>query len=302
MQVPQLGLGCAPLANLYQDIPDVQAEALIEFALANGVNFFDTAPLYGAGLSEVRLGRVLSQRPRDSFILSTKVGRLVNDDGSMTLDFTRDGVLRSLDESLRRLKLDHVDIVHLHDPESLKETAIREGFPALAELRAQGVIKSIGMGSRLWKMQIEFAERTDLDCFLLAARYTLLEQQAKPLLDVCLKKNLQIFMGGVYNSGILATGPIDGAKYEYADAPQYLMDRARQLQALCDSFDVPLRTVAAQFPLRHPAITAVVIGAQSAAEYAQTIESLKTPLPAALWDAVEALHAAWPDISPAGED
>lgn len=298
MQVPQLGLGCAPLANLYQEIPDAQAEALIEFALAHGVNFFDTAPLYGAGLSEIRLGRVLSQRPRDSFILATKVGRLVDAEGSMTLDFTRDGVLRSLDESLRRLKLDRIDIVHIHDPEALKETAIREAFPALAELRAQGVIQSIGMGSRLWRMQIEFAERTDIDCMLLAARYTLLEQQARPLLDVCLKKHIQIFMGGVYNSGILATGPVPGAKYEYADAPAYLMDRARQLQALCDSFDVPLRTAAAQFPLRHPAITAVVIGAQSAAEYAQTIDSIHAPVPAALWDAVEALHATWPDIEP----
>jgi len=294
MHVPKLGLGCAPLANLYQTIPDAQAQALIEFALAHGVNFFDTAPLYGAGLSEQRLGRVLSQVPRDSFILASKVGRLVQPDGSMSLDFSRAGVLRSLEESLSRLKLDRIDIVHIHDPEDLTEQAIQEAFPALAELRAQGVIKAIGVGSRLWRIQMDFAARTEMDCFLLAGRYTLLEQQARPLLETCLPKHIPIFMAGVYNSGILATGPIQGAKYDYADAPEYLMERARQLQALCDGYGVPLRTAAAQFPLRHPAITSVIIGAQSAAEFAQTIESVNAPLPPAWWQDVDALHATWP--------
>jgi len=294
MHVPKLGLGCAPLANLYQTIPDAQAQALIEFALAHGVNFFDTAPLYGAGLSEQRLGRVLSQVPRDSFILASKVGRLVQPDGSMSLDFSRAGVLRSLEESLSRLKLDRIDIVHIHDPEDLTEQAIQEAFPALAELRAQGVIKAIGVGSRLWRIQMEFVARTEIDCFLLAGRYTLLEQQARPLLDLCLQNHIQIFMGGVYNSGILATGPIQGAKYDYADAPEFLMERARQLQALCDGYGVPLRTAAAQFPLRHPAITSLVIGAQSATEFAQTIESVNAPVPPSLWHDVEALRSTWP--------
>lgn len=283
---PKLGLGCAPLANLYQDISEAQANELIHFALESGVTLFDTAPLYGAGLSEQRLGHALRGVPRDQFILATKVGRLVQADGSMAFDWSREGVRRSLGESLSRLKLDRVDVVYLHDPDQHYDLALNEAFPALAELRAQGIISAIGAGMNQWQMLLDFARNADFDCFLLAGRYTLLEQTSLPLLEECQRRGIRVLLGGVYNSGILATGPVPGAKYNYADAPAEILERARRIEAICAQQGVLLRTAALRYPLQHPAVSTLVIGAQSKAEFAQTLDSLKADVPKALWSAL----------------
>ena len=283
---PPLGLGCAPLANLYQPIPEAQAIELIQFALENGVTLFDTAPLYGAGVSEHRVGSALRGVPRDRFTLSTKVGRLVLPDGSMQFDWSRDGVRRSIAESLERLKQDRVDIVHLHDPDQDYAQALNEAFPALAELRAQGVIGAIGAGMNQWQMCLDFARHADFDCFLLAGRYTLLEQTSLPLLEECARRNIRIMLGGVYNSGILATGSVPGAKYNYADAPVEIMERTRRIEAVCAQQGVLLRAAALRYPLLHPAVSTLVIGAQSKDEFAQTLASFNTEVPEPLWAAL----------------
>jgi D-threo-aldose 1-dehydrogenase len=281
--LPRLGLGCAPLANLYADIPERQAVDLIQFALASGVNFFDTAPLYGAGLSEERLGIALAGVPRERFILATKVGRLVQTDGDMQFDWSRDGVRRSLDESLRRLKLDHVDILHLHDPDQHMAQAMDEAYPALADLRAQGFIRAIGVGTNYWQVGEQIMRNTGIDCCLLAGRYTLLEQTSLAFLSECHERGVAVFLAGVYNSGILATGAVAGAKYNYGDAPDDLMQRVREIDAVCAVHDVLLPTAALHFAAAHPAVKSLVVGAQTREEFAQTIQRMQQPIPAALW-------------------
>lgn len=280
---PRLGLGCAPLANLYADIPERQAVELIQFALANGANFFDTAPLYGAGLSEERLGIALASLPRDRFLLATKVGRLVQPDGSVQFDWSRDGVQRSLDESLRRLKLDRVDILHLHDPDQHMRQAMDEAFPALADLRASGVIRAVGVGTNYWQVGEQIMRNTDIDCCLLAGRYTLLEQTSLAFLNECQQRGVAVFLAGVYNSGILATGAVPGAKYNYADAPEPLMQRTREIEAACAAHSVPLPAAALQFASAHPAVRSLVVGAQSRHEFAETLQRLQHPIPSAYW-------------------
>jgi D-threo-aldose 1-dehydrogenase len=284
--LPRLGLGCAPLANLYADIPERQAVDLIQFALANGVSFFDTAPLYGAGLSEERLGVALAGVPRDCFILATKVGRMVQPDGSMQFNWSRDGVRRSLDESLRRLRLDRVDILHLHDPDQHMAQALDEAYPALADLRAQGVIRAIGVGTNYWQVGEQIMRNADIDCCLLAGRYTLLEQTSLAFLAECKQRGVAVFLAGVYNSGILATGAVPGAKYNYADAPDDLMQRTRQIEAVCAAHDVALPSAALHFAAAHPAVKSLVVGAQSRQEFAQTIQRVQQAIPAAVWQAL----------------
>jgi len=284
LHVPSLGLGTAPLANLYTHISETQALETIRYALSNGINLFDTAPLYGAGLAERRLGAVLRDIPRDSYVLSTKVGRLVTSQGSVVFDWTRDGVLRCLEDSLDRLGVEYVDILHIHDPDQHQREALDVVFPALAELRSQGVIRAVGAGVNQWQMLVDFAHHADFDCFLLAGRYTLLEQGALDLLELCHARGISILLGGVYNSGILATGAQPGAKYNYADAPPVLLEQVRRIETICARYDAPLKAAALQFPLAHPAVTSLVVGAQSMGELAETIDALHTTLPQGLWD------------------
>jgi D-threo-aldose 1-dehydrogenase len=203
--------------------------------------------------------------------------------GQVVFDFSRDGVLRSFEESLRRLKLDRVDILLVHDPDDNEQQALAHAFPALAELRAQGVIGAIGSGMNQWQMEQRFAENFDVDCFLLAGRYTLLEQTALEFLARCQERGIGIFLGGVYNSGILAMGPRPGATYNYADPPVEIVERVGRIQAICARYDVPLHRAAAQFALAHPAVTAVVLGAVLPAEMQANRDALFAPIPSELW-------------------
>jgi D-threo-aldose 1-dehydrogenase len=289
LRISRLGLGSAPLGNLYDELPPAQAHATIEAALHAGISMFDTAPLYGAGLSERRLGAALAGVPRDSYVLSTKVGRLVQPDGGIIFDWSRDGILRSIEASLARLGLDRIDIVLAHDPDDHEREALEVALPTLIELREQGVIGAVGAGMNQWQMLSRFVEHSDLDCLLLAGRYTLLEQRdALPLLDQCAARGVGVLLGGVFNSGILASGPQPGAKYNYAEAPPAIMARVAQLAALCAEHGVALPHAALQFALGHPAVSALIVGAVTPEEVAANLAGLSAPIPAALWEALRA--------------
>ena len=289
LEVPVLGLGCAPLGGLYAPVPEGDALATVRLCLESGVSFFDTAPFYGEGLSERRAGAALTGVPRDEYVLATKVGRLVLPEGGVRFDFSRDGVLRSVEESLGRLGLDRVDVLHIHDADRHYREALEGAFPALAELRRQGVIGAVGAGMNQWEMLADFARDADFDCFLLAGRYTLLEQGAlEEFLPLCLEREIGVFLGGVYNSGVLASGAVPGAKYNYADAPPEVLERVRRLQEVCEHHGVPLNVAALQFPLAHPAVTSVVIGARSSAEMGANMGALREPIPAELWAELKA--------------
>lgn len=293
LRVTQLGMGTAPIANLYGPVAEAQAIETIQRSFEIGIRFFDTAPLYGAGMSEKRVGMALQGVPRDQFVLQTKVGRMVGPDGSIVFDYSRDGVLRSLEDSLKRLQMDRVDILLVHDPDGNREQedfphALNEAFPALIELREQGVIGALGAGMNQWQMEWEFAKHSDPNCFLLAGRYTLLEQTSLAFLDYCQQRQISIFLGGVYNSGILATGPIPGAKYQYAPAPEPIMEKTRRLQAICDRHGVPLHVVAQRFARSHPAITGLIIGTVQPSEADDNRDIWHAEVPAAVWADIRA--------------
>ena len=294
LQVSVLGFGAAPIAGLFRDVPEEQAMETVQSALDQGVTYFDTAPAYGRGLSETRLGMILPTIPRDDFVLSTKIGRVFDVDGnwgweySRSWDYSRDGVLRSLESSLQRLQLDYVDIVHIHDPDRHYSEAIGEAYPALDELRSQGVIKAVSVGINQWQMLMDFVREGDFDCFMLAGRYTLLEQGALPLLDLCAEKGISILLAGVYNTGILATGARPGAKYNYRDASPELLDKTAQIEAVCRRFDVPLKAAALQFPLGHPAISSLVLGCSTPQRIGDNNEMLSALIPEALWQELRA--------------
>ena len=295
LRVTRLGMGAAPISNLYGVVTEAQAIETIQHSFDLDIRYFDTAPHYGAGVSEKRVGLALKGIPRDQFVLQTKVGRLVRDDGSIQYDYSRDGVRRSLEESLKRLQMDRVDILLVHDPDANREKedfkqALDEAFPALIELREQGVIGALGAGMNQWQMEWEFAKHSDPNCFLLAGRYTLLEQTSLAFLDYCQKRQISIFLGGVYNSGILVTGPIAGAKYNYADAPPAILEKTRRLKAITDRYGVPLHVAAQHFARSHPAISALIIGSVAPSEADDN---------RAIWDA-EIPAQMWADIREAG--
>lgn len=286
--IPDLGLGTAPIGGLYELIPTAQAVATVAQAYAAGIRLFDTAPHYGAGTAESRLGLALRDLPRDDIVLSTKVGRLVTAHGTTEPDFSRDGVRRSLDASLTRLGVNRVDIVHIHDPDAHMHQAMTEAFPALAELRDQGVIEAIGVGINQWEPLAEFVQETNLDCVLLAGRYTLLELAGPGdgLFPLCLERGVRIIAGGVFNSGILATGNVPGARYNYQPAPANIRARVARLASICARFDVPLAAAALQFPRRHPAVASIVIGARAPAEIDDLQRNLAVPIPDDCWPAL----------------
>ena len=285
LQVTCLGLGGVFLAR---DAPRSEAEALIERAYETGVRYFDTAPMYGLGESERRYNGPLSRLERSGFVLSTKVGRLLEEDVGgpepWHFDFTRDGVLRSFETSLRRLGLDRVDILLVHDPDDHADQAIREAFPALIELREQGLVGAIGAGMNQWELELRFARELPLDCFLLAGRYTLLEQTAlAEFLPHCEANGISVIAGGPYNSGILASDLDEAASYNYRTAPPEMLDRARAIKAVCDRHGVPLKAAALQFILAHPAVASVIPGAASVAEVEENARMVEASIPAALW-------------------
>jgi D-threo-aldose 1-dehydrogenase len=298
--VTPLGLGCAPLGNLYRAISDETATATVERAWAEGIRYFDTAPHYGLGLSERRLGAALAQYPRDEYVLSTKVGRILEPDpsGASRLDdqafevpatckrrwdFSRDGVLRSLEDSLERLGLDRVDIAFVHDPDDHFEEAVLGALPALAELRRQGVLKAIGVGMNQTPMLTEFIRKCDIDVIMMAGRYTLLDQPAlDELLPLCQERGVSVLAAGVFNGGILATAT-PGTKYDYSDAPAELIAKAERIAAVCARHGVEMPEAALALPAAHPAVAAVVVGAHTAEQISANVARLRVEVPAALW-------------------
>jgi D-threo-aldose 1-dehydrogenase len=295
-------LGCAVIGGLYRPVDDETAQAMLEAAWEAGVRAFDTAPHYGAGQSERRLGAFLQQFPRDSFTLSTKVGRLLvptdedvegvegffgADHNRRVRDYSAAGVRRSLEESLGRLGLDRIDTALIHDPEDYMDQALTEACPALVELRDQGVIRSVGAGMNFSAELTRFVQETDVDTVMLAGRYTLLDRSAEvDLLPACIDNGVTIIAVGVYNSGILAN-PKEGANFNYGAAPDETVQQALHLKNLCESFGVPLRAVAVQFPLRHPAVATVAVGARTAEQARDNVALLNTDVPAELWAEVD---------------
>jgi D-threo-aldose 1-dehydrogenase len=315
VEVTRLGFGGAPIGNLFAPVAGATAAAAVDAAWELGVRFFDTAPLYGHGLSELRLGAALAARPRAELAVATKVGRLLVPDerppadGYVAtppfrprFDFSYDATLRSLDESLERLRMDRVDVLHVHDPDDHAEEALGGAFPALRRLRDEGVVGAIGAGMNQAALLARFVREAGVDCVLVAGRYTLLEQPAlAELLPLCAARGVSVIAAGVFNSGLLAD-PTPGATYDYAPAPAPLVARARRLAAICGRHGVSLKAAALRFPLGHPAVTCVLTGARSAAEMNENASAFAEPVPPALWDELRAerlLDEAVP--TPAGE-
>jgi D-threo-aldose 1-dehydrogenase len=308
--VTRLGLGMASLGGLHMPVSEDDAIATVDRAWELGVRLFDVAPLYGYGAAERRLGRALAGRPRDEYVLSTKVGRLIRTasaippgtdidrqsfagrddafyvhDGDVrpVFDYSADGVRRSIEESLARLGLDRVDIALVHDPDDHWAAAIDGAWPALARMRDEGIVAAIGAGMNQSAMLARFARETEMDVFLLAGRYSLLDQDGlAELLPICLERGIDVLVGGVMNSGLLA-GPRPGARFDYVPAPDDLIAKARRLAEVCERHGVPLRAAAMQFPLAHPAIRALVAGARSIAQLDEYPAYLRLPIPDALW-------------------
>jgi len=301
--LPTVGFGTASIGNLYTPVSETEAQETLEQAWASGIRYFDTAPHYGLGLAEQRLGRMLRDLPRGDYLVSTKVGRLLEPNPDFTgdeldtdgfavsarlrrrYDYSRDGVLRSLEESLGRLALDRVDLVLVHDPDSHYRQALDEALPALAALKAQGVIDAIGVGMNHAGMLVDFIRNADLDAVMIAGRYTLLDQDAgRVLLPEAKARGVAVLAAGVFNSGILATPTLTAdAHYDYAAASDDLIQKARRIAAVCAEHGATLPQAALHFPSTHPATRTVVLSAASAAQLRANSELLAQPVPAALW-------------------
>jgi D-threo-aldose 1-dehydrogenase len=264
--------------------------ALIQRSLALGLNYLDTAPMYGVGRSEQRYGQALRGVPRESYVLSTKVGRVLQPEkpGSAQLtwafDFSQHGARSSFASSLERLGLERIDILYIHDPDDHYQQALTQALPVLLDLRSQGLVTAIGAGMNQWEMELQFARTGHCDCFLLAGRYTLLDQTALPeFLPYCVGHHISVVAGGPYNSGILAVGPRQGATFNYRATSADMMDKARRINAVCERYAVPLKAAALQFILAHPAIASVIPGARAVAEVEDNIRMVEYPIPADLW-------------------
>ncbi|MCX4585429.1 aldo/keto reductase [Streptomyces sp. NBC_01481] len=300
VEITELSFGAAAIGNLYTPVEPEAAAAAVDAAWDAGIRTFDTAPHYGLGLSERRLGQALRTRPRDAYTLSTKAGRLLEPcpaagddldhgfavpaDHRRVWDFSADGVRRSIEESLERLGLDRIDIVYLHDPDEHEEAAFRHGYPALERLRAEGVIGAIGTGMNQAPMLSRFLRDTDVDAVLCAGRFTLLDQSAlAELLPEAAARGKSVVVGGVFNSGLLAD-PRPGATYDYTAAPDEILGRALRLKAVAERHGVPLRAAALHYPLSHPAVAGVLVGTRSAGEVRDAARMLALTVPPALWD------------------
>jgi D-threo-aldose 1-dehydrogenase len=315
LAITRLGFGAGSIAGLFTPVAAQDASALVDHAWQIGVRMFDAAPLYGYGAGEQRLGAGLAGRPRDDYVLSTKVGRLVRSLDAipagadidpqaiagvedayfaetsgrrMVFDYSADGVRRSVDESLDRLGVDRIDLLLIHDPDDHWEAAIDQAYPALHRLREDGVVRAIGVGMNQAPMLARFAREGDFDVFLVASRYTLLDQEAAmELLPLCQARGIAVLVGGVMNTGILAD-PRPGSRYDYGPAPVDTVARAKRLAAACDRHGVPLRAAAVQFPLAHPQVAGLIAGVRSREHLDDYPALLRTPIPADLW--VELRH------------
>jgi D-threo-aldose 1-dehydrogenase len=300
----RLGYGAANVGNLYRELSDDEAWAILETAWDNGIRYFDTAPHYGLGLSERRLGAFLATKPRQEFVLSTKVGRLLrpNPDGAGTLDtahdfavpadlrrvwdFSVEGIRRSLEDSLGRLGLDAVDIVYLHDPERFDlDRGLGEGLPAAAALREEGLVRAIGVGSMVTEALLASARSGVVDLLMVAGRLSLVDQSVTAeVLPACEEHGVGVVAAAVFNSGLLASdAPAADSRFDYEPVPAPLLDRARRIAEVCKDFDVPLPVAALQYPLRHAAVRSVVVGGAGPGQVRQNAERMTLDVPEALW-------------------
>lgn len=296
----ELSFGAAGIGNLFTPVDPAAARAAVDAAWEAGIRYFDTAPHYGLGLSERRLGEALRERPRDAYVISSKVGRLLEPgpgegddlangfavpaDRHRVWDFSADGVRRSIEGSLVRLGTDRIDIAYLHDPDDHADDAFRHGYPALEQLRSEGVVGAIGAGMNQTAMLTRFLRDTDADVVLCAGRCTLLDRSALDgLLPEAQARGRSVVVGGVFNSGLLAD-PRPGAPYDYGAAPAGVLDRALRMKDVCGRYGVPLRAAALQFPRRQLAVASVLVGTRSAAEVRDAAEMLRLDIPEVLWD------------------
>lgn len=308
LQVTPFGFGTAPIGNIFREIDEQTSDAMIQHAWDAGVRYYDTAPMYGHGLAELRTGHSLRWKNREDFVLSSKVGRILKparkqdidyapwtNAGRFTMhfDYSYDGTMRSFEDSLQRLNLESMDICFIHDidvftrgndqPEVFK-TAMDGAWKALSKLRDEGVVKAIGVGVNEWEVCQAALEQRDFDCFLLAGRYTLLEQDSlDTFLPLCEARGAAVVVGGGFNSGILATGAVDGAKYNYAPAAPEIMDKVRKIEAVCADYAVPLPAAALQFVVAHPAVPTFMAGTRTVEQLEQNLKWFSHPIPADFW-------------------
>ena len=308
VKITRMGLGTGVLGGLNEVVTEERFQATIEAAFGAGIRYFDTAPLYGLGVSEQRLGAILAAKPRATFALSTKIGRLLRTDESLepgaevdhlydtswvgvpqkklVIDYSYDATMRSLEESLNRLGLDRVDIVYIHDAFTAADfkSAMNGAYRAVDQLRSEKVIGAVGVGIGLSSVLVQFANAGNFDCFILAGRYTLLDHDAlSELLPLCLAKNISIVLAGVYNSGILADPWHVAARFEYEPANQGMIARARQMDEIGSRYGIPLKAAALQFPMAHPAVVTILTGATRPQEIDENVQLAQLPIPAQFW-------------------
>ncbi len=307
VRVTTLGFGGAPVGNLFHSTTDAEAEGAVSAAWDGGVRYFDTAPHYGLGLSELRLGASLAKRARSDFVVSTKVGRLlapnpsptgsdlaaggfdVPDDLVRSLDYSSDGVRRSIEGSLERLGLDFIDVVYVHDPEDYVDEVIRVTFPTLIKLREEGLIRAIGAGMNYWQPLREFVRTSDIDVVMLAGRWTLLDRSGQPLLEECLRRGVAVISAAPFNSGILSRArPSGEGHFDYGAVSPELLARARGIADRCANYGVTLPEVAINFPLRHPAVVSVVAGLRTEEQARSGAAWIGATIPDELWDELDA--------------
>ena len=312
LDVTAFGFGTAPVGNIFREIDDNTSDAMFQHSWDAGVRFYDTAPMYGHGLSELRTGHSLRWKNREDYVLATKVGRVLKPARKdeieyapwtnagrfqIEFDYSYDATMRSFEDSLQRMGLEYIDILFIHDidrftrgdeqPEVF-ETAMDTCWKALRDLRDQKVVKAIGVGVNEWEVCHAALERHDFDCFLLAGRYTLLEQEAlNKFLPLCEERGAAVVVGGGFNSGILATGAIEGAKYNYSPAPADIMNKVSRIEAVCQEFNVPLPAAALQFVVAHPAIPTFMSGTRNVDQLQQNLEWFSDPIPAEFWAALK---------------
>ena len=308
LEVTAFGFGTAPVGNIFREIDEQTSDAMFQAAWDAGVRYYDTAPMYGHGLSELRTGHSLRWKNRDELVLSSKVGRILKPARrdsidfapwsnaapfEMEFDYSYDGTMRAFEDSLQRLALERIDICFIHDidrftrgdeqPEVFAQ-AMDGAWRALSDLRDQGVVKAIGVGVNEWEVCLEALRQRDFDCFLLAGRYTLLEQDALDgFLPLCEERDAAVVVGGGFNSGILATGAVEGAKYNYAPAPVGIMDKVAKIEAVCARHGVPLPAAAMQFVLAHPAVPSFITGTRTVEQLEKNLAWLDHPIPGELW-------------------
>jgi D-threo-aldose 1-dehydrogenase len=306
VRVTAVGFGSAPIGNLYSEVSDETARGAVEAAWAAGIRYFDTAPHYGLGLAEQRLGRALAPYDRSEFVLSTKVGRLlvpnpapvgsdlaaggfaVADQLTRKRDYSADGTRRSIEASLKRAGTDRFDIVLVHDPDDYADQALSQAIPTLIELREQGVIGAVGVGMNQWQVPLRMVREADLDVVMLAGRWTLADRSGARLMEECRDRGISVLAAAPYNSGLLATAwPREDARFDYASAPANMLARARRMARIGARHGVTLPELAIQFPARHPATAAVVVGLRSASEVRSTIDRATSEIPPQAWAEVD---------------